>query len=26
LTHSIIHNETGPIGASSQMLTVRPVR
>ena len=26
LTHSIIHDNTGPIGASSQMLTVRPVR
>jgi Thioesterase-like superfamily len=26
LTHSIIHDETGPIGASSQMLTVRPVQ
>jgi hypothetical protein len=26
LTHSIIHDETGPVGSSSQMLTVRPVR
>lgn len=26
LTHSIIHDETGPIGASSQMLTVRPAQ
>jgi len=26
LTHSIIHDDTGPIGASSQMLTVRPIR
>lgn len=26
LTHSIIHDETGPIGSSSQMLTVRPAR
>ena len=26
LTHSIIHDETGPIGSSSQMLTVRPIR
>ncbi|BBZ36596.1 thioesterase [Mycolicibacterium confluentis] len=25
LTHSVIHDETGPIGSSSQMLTVRPV-
>jgi hypothetical protein len=24
LTHSIIHDETGPIGAVSQSLTVRP--
>ena len=24
LTHSIIHDETGPIGSSAQMLTVRP--
>ena len=26
LTHSVIHDETGPIGVSSQMLTVRPSR
>lgn len=26
LTHSIIHDETGPIGSSSQMLTVRPAQ
>lgn len=26
LTHSVIHYETGPIGVSSQMLTVRPSR
>lgn len=26
LTHSIVHDKTGPIGASSQMLTVRPVQ
>lgn len=26
LTHSIIHDESGPIGSSSQMLTVRPIR
>ena len=25
LTHSIIHDDSGPIGASSQMLTVRPI-
>lgn len=25
LTHSIIHDERGPIGASSQILTVRPM-
>lgn len=26
VTHSIIHDETGPIGVSSQMLTVRPAQ
>ncbi len=26
LTHSIIHDETGPIGTTAQMLTVRPVQ
>ncbi|WP_349270140.1 thioesterase family protein [Mycolicibacterium parafortuitum] len=25
LTHSVIHDETGPVGTSSQMLTVRPI-